>query len=105
MTEVISLKDIPRFDGNEFLIWKFRVVNIFKAKKLTDLRDGSRAVPNTASSQAEKDKYIKDEANAMLIISATMEDKQFRPVINCTTVKQMWDKILQIHEKNLLQIN
>lgn len=44
---------------------------------------------------------MRDNAKAMCFISSSIEDSQLECLLNCTTAKQMWDKLSRIHEQKL----
>ena len=48
---------------------------------------------------AEAKMWVRNNAKAMFLISSSMEFAQFECLLSCTSAKQMWDKLGQIHEQ------
>ena len=67
------------------------------ANAIQDVVTGARVMPADADS-ADGKKWVKDNAKAMCIVSSSIEDSQLDCMLNCTTAKQMWDKLVRIHE-------
>ncbi|XP_018361284.1 PREDICTED: uncharacterized protein LOC108760012 [Trachymyrmex cornetzi] len=98
MSEEISIRHRPKFDGTDFLAWKFSITQIFKSKGIQDVVDGSRIRPEDTTRETYKF-FEKDNAKAMFTIGSSLETKFLRPLLTCTSAKEMWDKLIQIHEQ------
>ena len=68
------------------------------ANAIQDVVTGARVMPVVADS-ADGKQWVKDNAKAMCIVSSSIEDSQLDCMLNCTTAKQMWDKLVRIHEQ------
>ncbi|KMQ92933.1 integrase core domain protein [Lasius niger] len=99
MPDELSLGHLPKFDGSNFLGWKFQVKASLIAGSVYDIVDGTRVRPAAAQEELLK-AWIKNNAKAMVIISRAMEYKQLEPLLVCKTAKEMWDKLGQIHAQN-----
>lgn len=87
---------MPKYDGTDFLVWKFSIMQIFKSKGIQDVIDGSRVRPEDTIREAYKI-FEKDNAKAMFTIGSSLETKFLRPLLTCTSAKEMWDKLIQIY--------
>ena len=98
MTESTLIKNIKKFDGSNFQAWKFRMNSMLIANAIQDVVTGARVMPADADS-ADGKKWVKDNAKATCIVSSSIEDSQLNCMLNCTTAKQMWDKLVRIYEQ------
>lgn len=98
MSDDNLLKTVKKFDGSNFQAWKFRLNTILVAHAMQDVVNGTRAMPADAGSDAGK-KWVKDNAKAMCFMSSSVKDSQLECLLNCTTAKEMWDKLCRIHEQ------
>src|SRR5436190_23687820 len=98
MSDEIYTKHITKFDGTDFQAWKFQVTQIFVANGILDIVDGTKPMPEAARA-AEAKIWTRDNARAMFIISSSIDAKQLRPLLTCTSAYQMWVKLGQIYEQ------
>lgn len=96
MSGKLSTRHVSKFDGANFLGWKFQINQIFVANKVQDIVNGDRVMPADRESAAAK-AWIKDNAKAIVCISSSMEYSQFEPLLTGTTAKAMWDKQAAIY--------
>ena len=94
----LSTKQVKKFDGTNFLGWKFQMTQIFVASDELDIVNGEKPMPQDCQS-AEGKAWIKDNAKAMFFISSSMEYTQLEPLLTSVTAKQMWDKLVAIHSR------
>lgn len=107
MSDDILLRQISKFNGENFQMWKFQMLAVFAAHAIDDVVTGVRVKPNNAAAgaanaaavAAEIKQWKKDNARAMFLISSTMEYSQLECLITCVTAKEMWDKLIAIHER------
>lgn len=64
-----------------------------------DVVNGSRAAPEETATAVEKARFVVDNSTAMLVISSTMEARYIYPLLSYSTVREMWNKSIQIHEQ------
>lgn len=98
MAEESLAKHVTRFDGKNFLGWKFQVNAILAAYDIIDVVNGTRVMPADATSANAKT-WVRDNAKAMFLISTMLEYEQLEPLVICTTAKEMWDRLSVIHEQ------
>lgn len=88
MASEISTKHVAKFDGSNFLGWKFQMNALFVSHGIDDVITGERAMPVNRDS-AETKIWIKDNAKAMFLISSAMEYSQLESLLIYTTAKGM----------------
>lgn len=71
------------------------------ANEIFDVVDGSRTRPADAegTNTGRTKTWIKDNAKATAIIASAMEDEQVNSVLVCGSAKEMWDKLITMHEQ------
>ena len=99
MPDEFSVGHVPKFDGTNFLGWKFQMEAALRACGIYEIVDGTNVRPTAAEEERVK-AWVKDNAKAMFIISRTMEYKQLESLLVCTTGKEMWDTLARIHQQN-----
>lgn len=87
---------MQKFDGNDFITWKFQITRLFIANGLLGIVDGTKEKPEAV---AERNVWERENAKAMFVISSTMEAKQLKSLIICETANEMWKKLAKIHEQ------
>lgn len=100
MSEEVSTRNITKFDGSNFLTWKFEVTQVLVSLGIQDVVTGERTMPgDDLASATSRKTWVKDNAKAMFVICSSMEAEQKHPMITCTSAKAMWEKLSQIHEQ------
>lgn len=61
--------------------------------------DASRIEPEESAIILEKTKFVADNSTVMLMISSMTEARHIRPLLSCSTIKKIWNKLIQIHEQ------
>jgi hypothetical protein len=98
MSEEMTTRHMPKFDGNDFTTWKFQITRLFVASSLLEIVNGTKKKP-ASTNQAELSTWERENAKAMFMISSSMEAKQLRSLITCETANEMWLKLSKIHEQ------
>ncbi|XP_071575148.1 uncharacterized protein [Temnothorax nylanderi] len=95
------VRSVKRFDGKNYQSWKFQITAVLMANEIFDVVDGTRRRPPNGEgpNAANMKSWIKDNARATAIISSAMEDDQVMSVLVCGSAKEMWDKLVTIHEQ------
>ncbi|XP_011687076.1 PREDICTED: uncharacterized protein LOC105449517 [Wasmannia auropunctata] len=95
-----SLPSTPNstFDGSNFQTWKFQMRSVFTAYGLLDIVTGTK-VMHAEQETPEAKAWIKDNAKAMFLMSSSMEHRQMKSLLVCTTATEMWQKLSAIHEQ------
>ncbi|KMQ86359.1 copia protein, partial [Lasius niger] len=98
MSESIDLKNITKFDGSNFQLWKFQLRSILVATGLLEITEGTIAKPEPT--QDTYAAWCTRNAKAMCIISSSMEYSQLEYLITCETAAEMWSKLSTIEQKS-----
>lgn len=97
MSETSDLRNITKFDGQNFQLWKFQIKAIFVAYDLLNIVEGIEAKPEVPDDS--RNIWIKKDARAKFILSSSMEYSQLEYLITCNTAAEMWTKLSAIHEQ------
>lgn len=97
MANEISAKHVTKFDGTNFLEWKFQINALLVAHGI-DIVNGTRVKPEN-NQFPEGKTWIRDNAKAMFLLSSAMEYTQLENLLIYTTAKEMWDNLIVIHER------
>lgn len=84
-TETADLKNITKFGGQNYQIWKF-------------MKGREKKPVAAADNAADVAKWLKKDAKAILFLSAAMEYHQLEYLITCSSSTEMWTKLASIHE-------
>ena len=98
MSEVVDLKNISKFNGQNFQAWKFQMKAILIANDILGIVDGTEPKPEQTDQAAIKS-WVRRDAKAMFILSSSMESAQLEYLITCESSKDMWSKLSSIHEQ------
>lgn len=91
-------RGITKFNGSDYLTWKFEITQLLVAHGLDDLLDGSRPQPAGEKILPAVKAWIKENAKALSLMSSAMEKKQVLSLITCTTAKEMWDSLRNMYD-------
>lgn len=97
MTETIDLRNITKFDGSNFQLWKFQVRTVLVASGLLEITEGN--IIKTEPRDATYGAWCTKNAKAMCILSSSIEYSQLEYLITCETAAEMWSKPSSIHEQ------
>lgn len=84
---------IPKFDGEDYPLWKFQIKNLLRTQNLWDVIDESVDVDEKSSSKKEKTdiKNIKSKLDkAFSIICLNLAPPQTRKIIGCVHPVQIF---------------
>ena len=90
---------IERLSDKNFQVWKFQIVILFKAHDIYDIVSGKEKLLETFDDKKKKEWERKD-AKAQKYIVSTIEKTPLMHIVNCTTSKQMFDKLCTIYERD-----
>lgn len=86
--------NIRIFDGTDYGVWKFQMEQIFEMKGLTTaITETEATIP-----PAQLEDFRKASKKAKTYIATHVDTKHAKNIMNCTTAKDMWDRLSQIHE-------
>lgn len=86
---------MTKFDGNNYLQWKFQIKCALKAKGLWNIVEGKTLKP-TVNIQ-EEEIWEKKDAQGMFMLTAAMGLNQITLIENCDTSKEIVDKLDSIY--------
>ena len=92
MADGLNLASISKFDGRNYQQWKFQVKCALRAKGVYDIALGERKKPSTSNTD-EESIWSKKDAQAMCIVTSTMDLSQITLIENCETSKEILDKL------------
>lgn len=98
MANEISARHVTKFDGTNFLGWKFQMNALVISHGLNYIVTGARVMPYSRESEEAKT-WIKENAKAMFLISSAMEYPKLEGLLVYTTAKEMWDSLKLVYEQ------
>lgn len=98
MSDDISVRNIERMNGSNFLAWKFEMLAMFRAAKVHQIVNGTDVLTEDASA-ATKSSWEEKDAKGRVLISTTLERSQLISLITCETAKEMWDALCRQYEQ------
>ena len=94
------VRNVTKFNGKNFLAWKFQVHNVLMSAGLNTIVSGTRSIPaNTAANSLSRETWLKDDATAKGYIATALEPEILNMLLACETSKAMWDKLCSVHER------
>ncbi|UYV72952.1 hypothetical protein LAZ67_10001254 [Cordylochernes scorpioides] len=90
----MSQSNIPKLDGNDFANWKFRILSVLEVKALAHF-----LVQDSPKDEAEKAKWIQQDAQAKGIITCAMNDSQVALILTYYTFKEIWTSLQKGYEE------
>ncbi|KYN10984.1 Copia protein [Trachymyrmex cornetzi] len=97
MSKAIDLKNVTKFDGTNFQLWKFQIKTILMANGLMNVTNGMLPKPEPAA--ADYATWNTRNAKAICILSSAVEYSQLEYLVTCETAAEMWVKLSSIHEQ------
>ncbi|KAL7291819.1 hypothetical protein TKK_0014600 [Trichogramma kaykai] len=88
MSELLSLRNINKFEGSNFQIWKFQVTNVLISLGIKGIVYGTEVRPDEKEA-AKAAEWDMKNGKAMAIISDHMSNEQLKTMLTCTTAKEM----------------
>ena len=98
MADILTTKGMEKFNGTNFQVLKFQINAVLIASGIDDVVKGTRVKPEEIDAQHLKI-WVKDDAKAMFLISSAMEASQVESVLPCRSSREMWNKLVLIHEQ------
>lgn len=86
---------IKKFDGTEWEVFGTLMEALLTAKNLKHVLNSKRP-----SDQAEAEKWDKDNNSAKSLLLLSLEPDVVKLVLSCTTAKDIWDRLKEVHSKN-----
>ena len=83
------------FDGSDFLLWKFQLINALEANGIeTLIEKGSK--PKDGAGLAE---WKKKDGKVKSLITKSVSPDQLQHLVMCKTAEEMWNQLCLIHEE------
>lgn len=73
MADPLNTKNVTKFDGANFTLWKFQMNAIFTAHGLKEIVDGTKAEP--AAADPTRSEWIKDNAIAVFLLERLLKEE------------------------------
>lgn len=87
---------ITRLNGDNYRVWKLRMVCLFKSHKILEVVDGSTTRPSATGSDPALWDQANNEAETCMLLS--MGDDQVEAVSSCKTAAEIFKKLSSIYE-------
>lgn len=86
---------LPKFNGEDFAVWRFQIESYLEVNDLLEVVDGSKTCPEEA---VEKAAWNKLDRKARLIIGSALEANVVRQIMNLKTAHEMWTRLSSLYE-------
>lgn len=97
MSEDINIKGLKHFDGTNFQLWKYQMLQVFTALGVKKVVLGEELRPEEDSVKEEA--WDRTNARAAVLLTGSISAEHFQQVNTCDIAKQIWDKMYMIHEE------
>ena len=110
---ISNFRDVTKFNGTYFQVWKHDLKLILKSEKLFSVVDGSEILPTTPpptpggtitytspTGVGSKDAWYTKDINALAIITNCLEPNQVSHITSLSTSKDAWDELCRLFESH-----
>ncbi|RLU23888.1 hypothetical protein DMN91_004096 [Ooceraea biroi] len=97
MGDSFDLRNITKFNGTKFQLWKFQMLAVFETCGCKEIVKGSLVRP--AEDDPIHTNWVSKNAKAKCILASSMEFAQLEYLISCQTANEMWQKLSNIYEQ------
>ena len=94
MPKKIDLSHVVKLDDSNYQRWKLQMTIVLKAAELWDIVSGTTPCPAVA---ADKPAWEKKDVEAQAILVPTLGKTQTNHVYNCTTSKEIFDRLKDVN--------
>lgn len=98
LTEEVNLIEKLK-DETTYQLWKFQIVVTFKAYDLFGIVNGDKLL-SSVEKEEDKTKWVRNDAKAQKLIVTSIDKKYMMHIMDCTTSKEMFEKIKNIFERS-----
>jgi hypothetical protein len=88
---------IEKFSGENYHLWKFKMMMVLKEKGLWEFVEGKELDP--AASEKERNDFKRREERALALLVLSLSDAQLLHVQPALTAKEAWLKLSEVHER------
>ncbi|KAH9070516.1 hypothetical protein Ae201684P_002873 [Aphanomyces euteiches] len=92
---------INKFDGDNFHLWKFKMMIVLEEQDLWDIVSGVEKWEDQGDA-AEQARYTKWQKKAFAIVCLSLEDSPLSMRRSCKTAKEAWKRLGDHYEKQIL---
>ena len=92
----LMLEGNQRFNGNNYNIWKQRMLTIFEYRRLDQCILGKETRPGTAG--ADQDKFDDRNWEAVMLLKLFVADDQLPQIPSGKTSAEIWQQLKELHE-------
>lgn len=92
-----EVSNLTKLDGQNFVMWKFGVSFLLQSRGLTEYIDGTSEEPDKTTKLTEWVKWKKEMSRTAVILLGSVEQSLHVNLINCTTPKEMWEKLSKLY--------
>ncbi|KAF0730464.1 hypothetical protein Ae201684P_021936 [Aphanomyces euteiches] len=96
-----STMKINKFDGDNFHLWKFKIMMVLGEKDLWDIVSGLENWENQGDAAAQA-RYTKRQKKAFAVVRLSLENSQLSMVRSCKTAAEAWKRLEDHYEKKSL---
>lgn len=93
--DLIDLKNITKFNGTNFQLWKFQMLAVFEASGLKEIVEENLSRPSEQGQLYTA--WTSKNAEAKCILASSMDFSQLEYLITCQTANEMWQKLSNIY--------
>lgn len=84
-------------EASQFSTWKFQMTLLMKSVEIYDVVTGLRVKPLQEGDDQKK--WIRDDAKAQKYIGTTISGKFVKHILNLTSAKEMWEKLIYVFDQ------
>jgi hypothetical protein len=95
MEQPKDLGNIERFNGKDFILWKYQMKALLQGKDLMNIVEGLETIENTA----DVVEWRKKDSQARSILCQAVDRKLLSNLLSCMTSVTFWDKLIVVHEQ------
>ncbi|PNF30052.1 hypothetical protein B7P43_G05342, partial [Cryptotermes secundus] len=104
ITETEEVTHLPELkDADSFPLWDFEIKILMRAKELINIVDGSDLLSDQGRDEENIRKWKMKDAKCQYYIVRMIEKHMKTHIVTCTTVKEMYDTLKQIYQRDTSQ--
>lgn len=92
--------NIPKFDGTNFSLWKFRLNLLLEERSLLQFIESDlNSLKEKTKNDNEKDQLVVREAKCRSLIAQTVSDEQLTYIMDKPSAKEMYEGLLSVFQR------
>jgi hypothetical protein len=96
MGKRVDTSHVIKLDDTNYQRWKLQVTLVLKASEVWEVTSGAELRP-AADKATERKAWDFKDVSAQAIMVPLLDKKQCSHIYNCSTAKELWDKLAAIH--------